>query len=272
MRGSAEEAMEALAGVLQHHMDNIRAQVREGLEKLGEEMVEDARRRAPIRKTQDRRWGTTTKGMTKNQAEVHAELQKQSAAEYEKYAADHPDYKKPFGAAPHPGLARTRRASNTRLSAASRNRVFSTVRKTKKWRTSKVDPQTGMVVRGVRRQKTADFPVFRVGKKGRMSAGAGPHSYGSRARYDIQRGRGMTVSERNKKKLVYGGTLKKSIGYRIVDTEDGFQLILYADAPYAKYVEYGTRFMGAQPFLLPAFKKGEIRVRADTTGVLLGEG
>lgn len=54
-----------------------------------------------------------------------------------------------------------------------------------------------------------------------------------------------------KKAPIDTGTLERSIG---LETEnDGLTAIVEPTAAYAAYVEYGTRFMKAQPYLRPAF-------------------
>ena len=48
-----------------------------------------------------------------------------------------------------------------------------------------------------------------------------------------------------------GGKLKQSIGLEI--TDGGLTAEVEPTADYAAYVEYGTRFMDAQPYLKPAY-------------------
>lgn len=48
-----------------------------------------------------------------------------------------------------------------------------------------------------------------------------------------------------------GGKLKQSIGLDI--TDGGLTVEVEPTADYAAYVEYGTRFMEAQPYLKPAY-------------------
>ena len=50
-----------------------------------------------------------------------------------------------------------------------------------------------------------------------------------------------------------GGTLKRSIGLDI--TDGGMPAEVGPLAEYAAYVEYGTRYMNAQPYLKPAFNE-----------------
>lgn len=50
---------------------------------------------------------------------------------------------------------------------------------------------------------------------------------------------------------VVSGTLKRSIGLDITDS--GLTAEVEPMADYAAYVEYGTRFMEAQPYLKPAY-------------------
>lgn len=52
---------------------------------------------------------------------------------------------------------------------------------------------------------------------------------------------------------IAGGTLRDSINYAVLDSEQGWEMLLYASAPYAIFVEYGTsRGSPMQPFLRPA--------------------
>lgn len=55
------------------------------------------------------------------------------------------------------------------------------------------------------------------------------------------------------------GTLKRSIGLEI--TDGGLTAEMAPTAEYAPYVEYGTRFMDAQPFVKPAHdvQKGQFK-------------
>lgn len=48
-----------------------------------------------------------------------------------------------------------------------------------------------------------------------------------------------------------GGTLKRSVELDI--TDGGLTVEVEPTADYAAYVEYGTRFMEAQPYLKPAY-------------------
>jgi len=55
---------------------------------------------------------------------------------------------------------------------------------------------------------------------------------------------------------VDGGTLKRSItGPEL--TDGGLTAKVEATAEYAAYVEYGTRYMKAQPYMRPALEKAE---------------
>lgn len=48
------------------------------------------------------------------------------------------------------------------------------------------------------------------------------------------------------------GELRDSINYAVMDHEYGWQVLVYASAPYALFVEFGTRRSPMQPFLRPA--------------------
>ena len=51
------------------------------------------------------------------------------------------------------------------------------------------------------------------------------------------------------------GTLARSISLDIAD--NGLTAVVYPTANYAQYVEYGTRYMNAQPFMRPTMQKIE---------------
>lgn len=76
---------------------------------------------------------------------------------------------------------------------------------------------------------------------------------GPTARYLIAKA--VTV-ERVAKRLcpVDTGRLRASISYRLGIDMDGVYAVIGTDVHYAKYVEFGTRFMRAQPFLRPALE------------------
>lgn len=57
------------------------------------------------------------------------------------------------------------------------------------------------------------------------------------------------------------GTLKRSIGLEI--TDGGMTAEVEPAAEYAPYVEYGTRFMEAQPYLKPAFDEQKEKFKKD---------
>lgn len=58
-----------------------------------------------------------------------------------------------------------------------------------------------------------------------------------------------------------GGTLKRSIGLEF--TDGGMSAEVEPTAEYAPYVELGTRFMEAQPYLKPAFEEQSKEFRKD---------
>ena len=259
------ELKKALQEMLNHRTEFVKEALLEELDTIGKGMAEDARRRAPMRKARDKRWGKTTLS-TKNQKEYESDLSTKSKAAYESYVADlkppaRAKYLKKYGTlyVPQQTYARTRRANNRRLSSSSSKRVFSASgNQTKTW---------GNEAPEFRHKRTITTGVFPVTRKGAefKARGLQNKGYGARARYDIVHGRGMTPGRDTgtlSGKLVYGGGLKRSIDYDVGSSGNKITLALSAGVPYAKYVEYGTRFMGAQPFLMPAFKKGEIKVKA----------
>lgn len=60
------------------------------------------------------------------------------------------------------------------------------------------------------------------------------------------------VRNANFKKGYQTGTTKRSI--TLTHEDSGFTAIVQPTTEYAPYLEYGTRFMEAQPFVKPAFE------------------
>ncbi|WP_122646720.1 HK97-gp10 family putative phage morphogenesis protein [Enterococcus mediterraneensis] len=75
----------------------------------------------------------------------------------------------------------------------------------------------------------------------------------------------LNGSEMNKnasrKAPVDTGFLRRSIIFRISD--GGFSAGSIAQAEYAPYVEFGTRFMSAQPFMYPSYLAQKQKFLAD---------
>lgn len=57
------------------------------------------------------------------------------------------------------------------------------------------------------------------------------------------------------------GTTKRSIGLEIQDS--GFTASVGPETEYAPYLEYGTRFMEAQPFVKPAYQEQKAKFKRD---------
>lgn len=57
------------------------------------------------------------------------------------------------------------------------------------------------------------------------------------------------------------GTLKRSIGLELSD--GGMTAEVEATSEYGEYVEYGTRYMDAQPYIRPALKEQEKQFKSD---------
>lgn len=51
------------------------------------------------------------------------------------------------------------------------------------------------------------------------------------------------------------GHLRRSVGMSGNRTDMGLSVSVMPNAEYASYVEYGTRYMSAQPFVRPSFNK-----------------
>ena len=61
-------------------------------------------------------------------------------------------------------------------------------------------------------------------------------------------------------------TLKRSISIRY--EMSGFMGVVWPTVDYAAYVEYGTRFMAAQPYMRPALVEVETEFRLDLQAVM----
>lgn len=57
------------------------------------------------------------------------------------------------------------------------------------------------------------------------------------------------------------GTTKRSIGLQIKDS--GFAAEVGPETEYSPYLEYGTRFMSAQPFVKPAYNEQKEKFKRD---------
>lgn len=57
------------------------------------------------------------------------------------------------------------------------------------------------------------------------------------------------------------GTTKRSIGLEISD--GGFTANVGPETEYSPYLEYGTRFMDAQPFVKPSLEEQEKKFKSD---------
>jgi len=77
----------------------------------------------------------------------------------------------------------------------------------------------------------------------------------ARQKYDVLHGRGLRIAQAGRAgraKLVMGGTLRNSIEANRVRQ---FKHTVSTEVAYAKYVEFGTRYMAAQPYMTPALMK-----------------
>ena len=77
---------------------------------------------------------------------------------------------------------------------------------------------------------------------------------GKKLQENIQRNADFT-------KCYQTGATKESVGLEI--TDDGFTAESGATTEYAPYLEYGTRFMDAQPFIRPAFEEQSKQFQKD---------
>lgn len=77
---------------------------------------------------------------------------------------------------------------------------------------------------------------------------------------------GSELEEGMKKEAVFTkgystGETRRNIYLDIED--DGFTAKVYPTTEYSPYLEFGTRFMTAQPFVSPAFNKQKVQFKKD---------
>lgn len=79
---------------------------------------------------------------------------------------------------------------------------------------------------------------------------------------DVLRVNGEQMLQRARKNApVETGELRDSL--RMDIDEAGFSVNIKSDVDHASYVEYGTRYKHAQPFIGPAFKRQQRRLKKD---------
>lgn len=79
---------------------------------------------------------------------------------------------------------------------------------------------------------------------------------------DVLRVNGEQMLQRAQKNApVDTGELRDSL--RMDIDEAGFSVNIKSDADHASYVEYGTRYQNAQPFIGPAFKRQQRKLKKD---------
>lgn len=77
-------------------------------------------------------------------------------------------------------------------------------------------------------------------------------------------GQQLQTNMQNKADFTKGyqtGQTKRSIGLEIVD--GGFAAEVEPTTDYSPYLEYGTRFMEAQPFVRPSFEEQKAKFKRD---------
>ena len=73
--------------------------------------------------------------------------------------------------------------------------------------------------------------------------------------YEVSKDFGVTVEREAKMRAaVDTGHMRASIGHEVQSDSDGIVILVGTEVNYAIYVEKGTQFMDAQPFIEPAFK------------------
>lgn len=75
---------------------------------------------------------------------------------------------------------------------------------------------------------------------------------------------GKSLQEAAQRKApVDTGTLKRSIGLEIRDGGLTAEIEPTAESQYAAYVEYGTRYMNAQPYMRPSYTAQKEKFKSD---------
>lgn len=78
----------------------------------------------------------------------------------------------------------------------------------------------------------------------------------------IVKSNGAALQESAQRKVpVDTGNLKRSIGLEIRDS--GLTAEVEPTAEYAAYVEYGTRYMNAQPYMRPSYTAQKEKFKSD---------
>ena len=71
----------------------------------------------------------------------------------------------------------------------------------------------------------------------------------------------QAANDAKRKAPVDTGNLRKNIGFE--RSADGKSVEVFANAPYSGYVEFGTRYQGAQPYFRPAIIKALQKLNSD---------
>ena len=117
-------------------------------------------------------------------------------------------------------------------------------------------------------------PVPKIQQIGKLGPSVQKHM-NAKQLYDIRHGRGVEIlmnKAGTKGKIVLGGHLKRSIE-AAPDSAQGSRTtrwMVIAGASYAKYVEFGTRYMDAQPFMAPTLIMARRRMRQDIASRMRG--
>ena len=78
----------------------------------------------------------------------------------------------------------------------------------------------------------------------------------------LKKSNGAALQESAQRKVpVDTGNLKRSIGLEIRDS--GLTAEVEPTAEYAAYVEYGTRYMNAQPYMRPSYTAQKEKFKSD---------
>ena len=234
----------------------IRNAETEALEIVGNAVVAEARRRAPIRKVFKEKPGFRRKFRNLTSAEKLLAIKRANAY----YGTGTFEARRAVGHIRNYAKVQVpRKGSTNALSASRKLRVLGTTRG------RRFTPRTD-ATRIVSRQ---------TGKQGYVSASLNP-LLTARGKYEVRSGRAIHTVQLpgGGSRVEIGGALKASIEAEgVVETGKGVENRVTAGIRYAKYVEFPTIRTHAQPFLLPALHQNRqnlVKTMADEVRKVLG--
>jgi HK97 gp10 family phage protein len=303
-------SVDAVMRMVRAHVDETRGVAEKALARFADSVAADAREHAPVRKmvsTQRKTKGIVNPeakgpgdywlkapGFTGSRRKQGRAPNKAEFALMEAEAAKTTWLNKKTGLVekgyinPNVRIATNRRVQKTssamdrRNAGSSKYRQLGTVRKTKNQQggydytfRARKGVRANMVITPSLQNKpgVVELPTISVAKDKSgnnipmVGKGVLRHM-NARQRYDVLHNRGITIRRTSggAMHVVVGGALRESIEAEY----DGLICHVYATVPYAKYVEFGTRYMDAQPFLWPAMMNARRRMASSIASEIKG--